>query len=936
MNKLYKYTQEDFKELKVKPEHMDIEFDVYPDHTKVKSSIKIKTKNEAIKELELNAKNLEIQEVKCNLCSIEWNYDKKKDKVIIKFDEEISANTEFEISTKNTFKPTKNILEGMYYDETPEGAPPTMITQCQQWGFQRLIPSFDEMNAKITYRTTIIGDEKYTNIITNGDLIEGPVNLGNGRVKLIYENMKTPMAPYLFFLGLGTYETFKREFEYPNGHKFTMELLAPIGTSKELAEKGLEIMHEGIMFIHLFTGKDKYENEEVAKKIYKLIQIREEKKKNNEDLETIREEIKKLSEGRTWGYEYTGTVYREISMQNSNFGGMENVGNTTISTNRMLPFPDSSDGITEYIIGVKTHEFYHNLNGSEVTGWSPFELWLNEAVTVHIEKEQHEFLFGKNYGRLQEVLSLIAPDNGVLNQDEGTTALPIIPEGFNSPDDLITDITYIKSPEFIKMTQLVLGEKNFVKALAKYHETYKHSNAKTEDWLNIMDEFTEIDFKKFAEPWLTKTGFPKVEIERQYNENEKKYIVSLKQVNNKTIWQFPIKIALCKENGDEIIEETIFVEDKEKTIEFENINEKPGFVSLSRDFSFYGKIIDKNINEEELFLQVRNDKNIITKYMAFYKLMDTEKTRLLKNPKSEVREEIIDIYFELLNDKELMDEVGASILANFDGVEDPEFAYKYEESYQVKKKISTAISKKYFNEIRRIYEERKNKVFEGRYLERLVKEIKNRTVKGLALALLARSEKEEIYELIKEEFFKGKAASERNLAAGLYLDGKAKDRMEFFKEFEKYGKENLVRWEVFLAITSSCDSDDVIDLIKYITSLPEFRIDQANDQRTTYMRFGFNKRKSLLTDEGRNFVKESIIKLAPVNEYTTTIMLSIFSHIDFLDKEPMIKGYQTVKEIYDTVDKEKYPMVSNSAKKILLKSEKARTEYENKFGKITI
>ena len=31
--------------------------------------------------------------------------------------------------------------------------------------------------------------------------------------------------------------------------------------------------------------------------------------------------------------------------------------------------------------GVKVHEWYHNINGSEVTGQSPFQIWLNEAVT---------------------------------------------------------------------------------------------------------------------------------------------------------------------------------------------------------------------------------------------------------------------------------------------------------------------------------------------------------------------------------------------------------------------------------------------------------------------------------------------------------------------------------------------------------------------------
>jgi hypothetical protein len=32
--------------------------------------------------------------------------------------------------------------------------------------------------------------------------------------------------------------------------------------------------------------------------------------------------------------------------------------------------------------------YYHNINGSLVTGQSPFEIWLNEAVTVHIQRQR--------------------------------------------------------------------------------------------------------------------------------------------------------------------------------------------------------------------------------------------------------------------------------------------------------------------------------------------------------------------------------------------------------------------------------------------------------------------------------------------------------------------------------------------------------------------
>lgn len=937
-NDLYKYVESDFKPVVVDVLHMDLNFDVFQDYVNVVSEIKIKTKDGLLNSLELNARNLDITKVSCNVVDVDWVYEKEKDMLIVNFKTPIPANTEVFIHTENSFKPTGNVLEGMYFDETPKGAPRQLITQCQQWGFQRMVPCFDVMNVKCTYITTIIADSRYTNVITNGDLIEGPTNVGGGRVKYVYDNTITPMTSYLFFLGLGTYDTFKREFEYPNGKKFVLELLTPPGTQKELADKSLAMLFDGILYINLFTGANKYENDSVAKQIYDLVYEREDKLFKSEDATKIRERLNELSSGKTWGYEYTGTVYREIGMQNSNFGGMENVGNTTITTNRLLPFPDSSDSVVEYVTRVKTHEFYHNINGSEVTGWSPFELWLNEAVTVHIEKEHHEFLFGRAYSRLQEVLGIVSPDQGVLFEDEGTLILPIIPEGFNNPDELITSVTYVKGPEFVKMIQLLIGDDKFVKALANYHGKFKHGSAKTDDWLECMQEYADFDFKKFAYKWLKSTAYPKVHAKREYNERKNKYIISLDQINSteEDLWQHPLSIALCDLDGNVIQEKVFFVDKKNKELVFDGVSTKPAFVSMNRTYSFYGKLIDDSITEEELFIQVRKDKDVIAKYFAFYFIMDAEKTRLLKNPEEPVRPEIVDLYFELINNKKLMDEVGPMIFANFEGVEDPEFSHKYEDLYQVKRKISKAVSDKYHDELMNIYLDRKSKSFEGDYLHILAKQIKNRAVKSVALSLLKYQETPEIYQLIKDEFRNATSASERNLAAALYLDSTADDRLDFFKEFEDFGKTNLVRWEVFLSITSSGDSDDVLDLINRVVSLPEYRIDQANDQRATYMRFSFNRRLSLLTDKGREFVKRSILKLTPVNEFTVMHILSVFSHIDYLEKDDMVACYKLLVDVYHEVDNLKYPSVSNNTKKLLINSKVARTAYEEQFGSVNL
>ncbi|MEZ5333892.1 MAG: M1 family aminopeptidase [Methanolobus sp.] len=262
----------------------------------------------------------------------------------------------------------------------------------------------------------------------------------------------------------------------------------------------------------------------------------------DDKLGKIRTDLKNAVNSIETGYKYTGTVYREIGMQNSNFGGMENVGNTTISTNRIMPFPHMTDTAFEYLMRVKVHEFYHNLNGSEVTGRSPFELWLNEAVTVHIERMYHAYHFGETYCRLGEVLDLLAPGSGTFALDQGAASMPIIPDGFNDPDDLISSVTYVKAPEFVHMIELLMGQEIFVKALDTYHSRYKHSNASTGDWIKAMEDVSGQGFESMADSWLKQTGFPYLHVNSTYDESQRTCSLLLKQEipEGSTLREFPV------------------------------------------------------------------------------------------------------------------------------------------------------------------------------------------------------------------------------------------------------------------------------------------------------------------------------------------------------------------------------------------------------------
>jgi aminopeptidase N len=259
----------------------------------------------------------------------------------------IPKGAQFTIRTVTVATPTSHILEGLYFDYTPKDAPRTIITQCQQFGFQRIVPSLDHMTAKSFYTVRIVADKRYTHLITNGDLAPGYVHPETGlpvykpvagdekRVQVEYHNHITNMASYLFFLGAGTYETYRGEFEYCDGKTAIAELLVfPQLVEAVHAKTALKALIDSILWCYLSTGPEATEHNAEREAIYALLPVRDALKAlkaagtpSSEDetkLAGVRAELQKLISvfGKT-GYAYTGQIYREISMQNSDYGGME-------------------------------------------------------------------------------------------------------------------------------------------------------------------------------------------------------------------------------------------------------------------------------------------------------------------------------------------------------------------------------------------------------------------------------------------------------------------------------------------------------------------------------------------------------------------------------------------------------------------------------------
>lgn len=934
--RLFRYYPEDFGALPVKVVHMDLVFDVYDGHTRVVSALTADTPDAPLASLALNARDLAILRVACAGYETAYRYDRGNAILTVTFDPPVPPRTRFTLETETICRPSSHVLEGLYYDGACPGGAPTQITQCQQWGFQRLVPCLDDMTAKCTYRTVIVADDGYTNTISNGDPAGPRIPCGPGRSVQEYRNTTTPMAPYLFFLGVGCYDTFHREFEYPDGRTFALELLAKPGADPAGAERALDILADGVMWVHLFTGRGQYRDREIREEIWRLVRVRDAAKRagDREALDPARKELARLVAGIETGYAYTGAVYREIAMQNSDFGGMENVGNTTIAANRLMPGPDTTDPAFEYMAAVKVHEYYHNENGSEVTGWSPFEIWLNEAVTVHIEEKHHAFFFGEAYSRLRTVLDILEPSAGTLALDRGAGSMPIEPDGFNDPNDLITGVTYVKAPEFVRMIETLMGREKFAEGLALYHNRFRHSNASRADWLRCMEEVSGEDFSGMAAVWLKEKEYPVLTVTPSYAPDTRRFSLAYRQSRSPAgrTWEFPFRFALVDADGRDIADRTVRIAEEAGEVVLDGV-ERPAFLSLNRGYSFYGKVAYRP-PEDELHLQVLKDSDIIGRFAAFAALTDREMLRLLEDPEAAVSGRFADLCAALLADDRLMDEAGGQFLTIFPSVEDGRFRHHYRALHDARKKILAAVAARNRETLLEVYRRAAGAPAGDGTLEEEAAAIRRRQRKNAALAILATLDTPEVHELLLRQFRESAAATDRLVAFSLILESGAPERQEILAAFAAESAKRPVAWEAFLAAVAGSDTGDLVTILQRIESSPAFSIEQADQQRALYARFALNRKRSLETEEGRAYLAEILRRLAPVNEYSTVRALDAFAFIDAMEEHHRVAAVGVLADLLASLDPEAHPSVYNSTRRFLLGAPEAIRAYEAERGAI--
>jgi aminopeptidase N len=217
------------------------------------------------------------------------------------------------------------------------------------------------------------------------------------------------------------------------------------------------------------------------------------------------------------------------------YGGMENAGCIFYDENSL-----NADLRSAHLVA---HEIAHQWFGNAVTesGWP--HLWLSEGfatylTNIYIAHSEGSVLF----------LAQMAQDRKRVVRFGLDFKKPLVDSLTTDLNLLLNANAYQKGSWVLHMLRQEMGDSAFFDGLRSYYATYKHRNANSTDFCNIMIAQVDglgvkADLNDFFQQWLYQVGHPKLKI----NDDNKQFLLITQA--QQQLFTFPLQIDFVATDG---------------------------------------------------------------------------------------------------------------------------------------------------------------------------------------------------------------------------------------------------------------------------------------------------------------------------------------------------------------------------------------------------
>ncbi|MFL2802389.1 MAG: aminopeptidase N [Paracoccaceae bacterium] len=424
-------------------------------------------------------------------------------------------------------------------------------TQCEPEGFRKITYFLDRPDVMTKFKVKIEGNYKF--LLSNGNLLSS----GKGWAEW---NDPWPKPSYLFALVAGNLKVIEDEF-------FTI----------------------------------------TNKKILLQIYVEEGNENNCEHAMSSIKKCMKWDED-VYGREYDLERFMIVAINDFNMGAMENKGLNIFNSKYILANKKTATDMDfELIERIIAHEYFHNWTGNRITCRDWFQLCLKEGLTVFRDQQFSADMQNKDIVRIDDVALLRSKQ---FREDAGPLRHPVRPEKYSEINNFYTTTVYEKGAEVIRMLSLIIGEKEYYKAIKSYFDKHDGEAITVEDWIRIFEKSTGKDLKQFF-LWYIQSGTPVVKVEEQFESGN--YIIKLTQIlpaqNNNVKAKpmvIPTKVSFIDYQGEKIKEDKLMVLNKKtQNFMFTGFKEKPIAVYLC-DFSAPIKLESTHSLNEHMIIMNSN------------------------------------------------------------------------------------------------------------------------------------------------------------------------------------------------------------------------------------------------------------------------------------------------------------------------------------------
>jgi aminopeptidase N len=253
------------------------------------------------------------------------------------------------------------------------------------------------------------------------------------------------------------------------------------------------------------------------------------------------------------------------------YGGMENAGNIFYSERAIR-----GDGSNE---GLIVHEIAHQWFGDSVTETDWNHIWLSEGFATYFTHLYNEHF----YDRTRLVQGMERDRRTVIQFLARNPDLALVPPGYEEPEDMLNRNAYQKGSWVLHMLRRVVGDEVFWSGIRDYFATYRDSNARTEDFQNIMTQASRQDLDWFFHQWAFVAGHPVLEGTWSYDASSGRVDLTIQQVQARDFtFRFPIDIAVVSPDGEIATVSTMEVSERRQSFSVP-VETEPSSIILDPD-----------------------------------------------------------------------------------------------------------------------------------------------------------------------------------------------------------------------------------------------------------------------------------------------------------------------------------------------------------------